>query len=220
MLMLDAGHGPRLFENETPIGPRRVLQSAVASANNALDFESVTIIRTMETAAISLDWCNSPAEAAALGRFFAANIEPSYISHSELQGPRALDPAHWRPGIEKILTDELDGRIRALQRAGNVRDFLQPVFAARRGADLLGLGLISFYPGAPVPYAILEDVIVAAKDRDLGIGKTMLDWVTAEAKALGCVRMFLESGVNNHQAHEFFKREHFSACSVVMMRQL
>jgi GNAT superfamily N-acetyltransferase len=155
-----------------------------------------------------------------LGRFFAANIEPSYISHSELQGPRALDPSHWRPGIQEILTRELEARIRALQDAGDVHQYPQPVFAAKRAGDLLGLGLISFFPKAPVPYAILEDIVVAEKDRNLGIGRRMLEWAVLEAKSQGCARMFLESGVDNHDAHDFFHKHHFSICSVVMMRQL
>jgi GNAT superfamily N-acetyltransferase len=169
---------------------------------------------------ISLDWCRSPDEAADLGQFFAANIKPNYISHSELQGPRALDTDHWRPGIQHIFTRELNERIRALQKAGSVREYTQPVFAAKRAGDFLGLGLVSFFAQAPVPYAILEDIVVAEKDRGRGVGEKMLEWAIAEAKSLGCVRMFLESGVNNHDAHEFFKGKNFSICSIVMKREI
>ena len=155
-----------------------------------------------------------------MGRFFAANIKPCYISHSELQGPRALDTDRWQPGIQKILTRELKERICALQKAETAREYPRPVFSAKRAGDLLGLGLVSFFTNAPVPYAILEDIVVAEKDRDREIGNEMLEWAIAEAKSLGCVRMFLESGVNNQDAHEFFKRKSFSVCSIVMKRDL
>ncbi len=48
----------------------------------------------------------------------------------------------------------------------------------------------------------------------------VLDWITAEAMRFGCARLFLESGVQNHRAHEFFEREGFAICSVVMMKPL
>ena len=167
---------------------------------------------------IEISWCSDANEAPKLGRFFADNITSAYISHSELQGPRARDASHWSPGLLETLTHELEERIRPVRENIATTENIQPVFAARRMGDLIGLGLVSFFPRAPVPYAILEDLVVAMKERNLGIGKQLLDWVMREAKSHGCVRVFLESGVQNHRAHEFFEREGFSVCSVVMMK--
>ncbi len=44
--------------------------------------------------------------------------------------------------------------------------------------------------------------------------------ITNEAVRLGCARLFLESGVKNHHAHELFEHEGFATCSIVMMKPL
>ena len=168
----------------------------------------------------NIHWCRDPALAPELAQFFAANITPEYISHSELQGPRALDVGQWRPGIVDIFAAEIETRV-ARERgkiAAGAASF--PILEARSGGDLVAVGFASFFLEATVPYAILEDIVVEAARRGRGIGKAVIDWVGQEAERAGCKRIFLESGVSNHHAHELFEREGFSICSVVMMKRL
>ena len=65
------------------------------------------------TTAPSLDvrWCTDPGRAQELAQFFVANITPDYISHSELQGDRALDIGKWQPGLADIVAREIKGRV-------------------------------------------------------------------------------------------------------------
>jgi GNAT superfamily N-acetyltransferase len=61
---------------------------------------------------------------------------------------------------------------------------------------------------------------VEEASREHGIGKAIVDWVVREAEVLGCARLFLESGMGNHRAHELFERQGFFTCSIVMMKRL
>lgn len=169
---------------------------------------------------LAIAWCTNPGEAVELANFFAANITPEYISHSELQGLRALDASHWRPGIADIFRGEIAGRVEREKGQISKNATSYPVLAAREGGRLVGFALVSFFLSAPAPYAVLEDVAVDKAMRAGGIGKQILDWITREAEQAGCHRLFLESGFSNHRAHEFFHREGFTECSVVMMKTI
>jgi GNAT superfamily N-acetyltransferase len=85
---------------------------------------------------------------------------------------------------------------------------------------LVGLSFVTFAGSAPVPFAIVEDLIVDPARRNCGLGKAMMDWIVAEALSRDIRRLFLESGLRNKRAHDFFEREGFHPTSVVMMRSL
>lgn len=174
----------------------------------------------IESPPLIIHWCSDAGISRDLARFFAANVTTAYISHSELQGPRALDADQWRPDIVDIFAQEIETRI--AREGGKISDRATsyPVMEARRGEHLVGIALVSLFLEAPVPYAILEDIAVETALRGQGIGKAIIDWVALEASKHGCERIFLESGKNNHRAHELFEREGFSATSVVMMKPL
>jgi len=155
-----------------------------------------------------------------LARFFAGNISPDYISHSELQGNRALGVGRWRPDIVDIFDREIENRVSS--ERGEIAKGAQsnPVLEARLDGRLVGIALVSMFPDAPVPYAVLEDIAVDETSRGQGIGDAVVAWVSDEARRHGCKRVFLESGLGNHKAHEFFERRGFAPCSVVMMKEL
>ncbi len=171
-------------------------------------------------ASLDIRWCADVGAATDLARFFVANVTPEYISHSELQGQRALDVGIWRPNLLEIITEELTGRIAkwGSQVAPTGDSF--PILQARRGDQIVGIALVSVFGGSPIPYAIQEDIAVDANLRSKGIDRAIIAWVTAEAEAAGCQRIFLESGLGNHRAHELFEHEGFATCSIVMMKKL
>jgi len=158
---------------------------------------------------ITVTWCGTPSRAAELAAFFARNVGPDYISHAELQGGRALSPTEWRPNLVEILRAEVEARL--------ARGTLA---VAEEGTALLALAFVTLADEALVPFAVVEDLIVAPETRGRGVGKMMLDWIAAEARARGIRRLFLESGISNERAHAFFEREGFRQTSVVMMREL
>src|SRR5262249_13720689 len=103
----------------------------------------------MNTDTVEISWCRDVNEAAELARFFAANVTPEYISHAELQGPRALDVARWRPGLVDIFLREISDRIAQTGDRVSPKDASYPVLTARSQEKLLGLALVSFLPNAP-----------------------------------------------------------------------
>jgi GNAT superfamily N-acetyltransferase len=165
---------------------------------------------------LSIAWCDTPKRASELADFFAANVGSDYISHAELQGGRALSPTEWRPDLREVLQAEIEPRL----VAGVPGPDSKPIAIAEQDGALAALVYVTFAGGAPVPFAIVEDLIVAPAMRGQGVGKAVLDWIAVEARAQGIRRLFLESGITNRRAHDFFEREGFRSVSMVMMKSL
>jgi GNAT superfamily N-acetyltransferase len=55
----------------------------------------------------------------------------------------------------------------------------------------------------------LADLVVDENKRSTGVGKTLIAWLTAEAKRLDCQDFILDSGVHRTAAHKFYFREGF-----------
>lgn len=164
-------------------------------------------------------WCRSEQDARSLARLFYANLTPGYISHGELQGPRARTAHEWADDISDVLMTEL------LQRVETPLDpppggETQLAAALDVGGSDQGVFLVTFSRKAPVPFCILEDIVIDGSLRSSGLGSAYIDWITGECRARGIGRLFLESGKDNARAHAFFERQGFEAVSIVMMKQL
>lgn len=70
-------------------------------------------------------------------------------------------------------------------------------FAAWRVMEMLAVGR----------HVYVDDLITDSTARSRGYGKAMLDWLKAEARRLGCVRLQLDSGTQRQDAHAFYLRE-------------
>lgn len=53
----------------------------------------------------------------------------------------------------------------------------------------------------------VDDLVTDAGARSGGYGKALMNWLVAEAAALGCSVLELDSGVQRHAAHRFYFRE-------------
>lgn len=164
-------------------------------------------------------WCRDENDAKRLAKLFAANITPSYVSHSELQGPRALAPGIWSPDIANVLEREILARVANPLDAppGGVTALAAGLAC---GGQDVGVFLVTFSREAASPYCVLEDIVIEKNKRSRGFGARYLSWITDECRARGIARLFLESGHDNHHAHEFFAREGFAPVSVVMMKEI
>jgi GNAT superfamily N-acetyltransferase len=70
-------------------------------------------------------------------------------------------------------------------------------FAGWRVLEMLAVGR----------HVYVDDLVTDATARSIGYGRTLLDWLKAEALRLGCVRLQLDSGTQRQQAHGFYLRE-------------
>jgi GNAT superfamily N-acetyltransferase len=157
---------------------------------------------------------------AALARLFSRNISPDYISHSELQGPRARAPGAWAKDIESVFRDEIAARLgEPLPRFPSDRDW-KGIIDAHKDGELIGMAFVSFTRDAPVPFGWLEDIVVDQALRGAGHGERMIEWIAERFREAGIRRVFLESGIGNDAAHHLFERLAFKTVSIVMMRDL
>lgn len=166
----------------------------------------------------SMSWCSDPAAASTLARFFVDNLTPEYISHSELQGPRALAPGKWSDDLYEVILEEIRSRLAVPEdeQAPRLRD--QRIAAGHVDNELVWLAYVTFVMSAPRPFAVLEDIVVLQDRRGKGIGDAAIRWILDQCRAEGVKRVFLESGVDNHRGHAFFESHGFNQCSIVMMR--
>ncbi|MEO5314703.1 GNAT family N-acetyltransferase [Pseudarthrobacter sp. CC12] len=52
----------------------------------------------------------------------------------------------------------------------------------------------------------VEDLAVAAEQREAGIGRKFMEYLERMAELEGCVKLELDTGMNNHVAQRFYKR--------------
>lgn len=167
---------------------------------------------------VRFEWCRDAAQARRLAKIFAGNITTSYISHSELQGFRAVSPTQWSDDIAQQLEADVVSRIsNPLDAPAGGQTTL--AVALLVDAVETGVFLVTFARNSARPFAILEDMVVLPAARSHGYGSQFLKWISQECAARGISRMFLESGIENDHAHHFFEREGFHKVSVVMMRE-
>jgi GNAT superfamily N-acetyltransferase len=59
----------------------------------------------------------------------------------------------------------------------------------------------SLYAGR---FCYVDDLVTDANGRSLGHGGALFDWLVAEARAAGCGKLELDSGVQRFAAHRFY----------------
>jgi GNAT superfamily N-acetyltransferase len=59
----------------------------------------------------------------------------------------------------------------------------------------------------------VDDLITDPQQRSHGHGRTLMDWLVAEAKRNACVELHLDSGVQRFDAHRFYFRERMHVSS-------
>ena len=120
---------------------------------------------------LTVDWCDQNCSAKELASFFAEQVTPSYVSHSELQLGRAKTQSEWAPNLKAILEEEISSRLK------DPPDLGRRVVAAYEHSVLAGLAYVTFNLEAPTPFAVLEDIVVSNERRGSGLGQAMLDWI-------------------------------------------
>ncbi len=86
-------------------------------------------------------------------------------------------------GFRLAYTADEDGEVRAV--------------AGYRVTEMLRTGLM----------LEVDDLVTVATGRSRGYGRTLLEWLMAEERALGCSVVELDSGVQRHAAHRFYFRQ-------------
>jgi N-acetylglutamate synthase-like GNAT family acetyltransferase len=165
---------------------------------------------------LSIGWETDRDIAKELADFFVVNVTPAYISFGEIQCGRAIDSRRWSPKFREVLLDEFKG---AIKTRGNVREGRR-VAVARHEGLILGIVVIGIHLKANSPHVVIEDLVVDQKKRGNGYGKEILNWVELQAAKMKAVDLFLESGITNEDAHDFFEKNGFEVVSKVMIKKV
>jgi GNAT superfamily N-acetyltransferase len=56
-------------------------------------------------------------------------------------------------------------------------------------------------------FCYVDDLVTDEPGRSLGFGGALFDWLVAEARATGCAKLELDSGVQRFDAHRFYLRK-------------
>jgi len=168
---------------------------------------------------MKIAWNSTAAGVAEAVAFFLAHKTDAYVSHGEMQWGRATLDGKWAIGLEEVLKEEFADYTGA--PVPSSADRSAGLAVARDDAGMIvSIAVVAVEEAPGLTFATLEDLIVHRERRGQGIGSEMVEWISNEMKSRGVGAIFLESGLTNHGAHEFFKGEGFSAVSVTMQRKL
>lgn len=171
---------------------------------------------------LRIAWLTDGERLPELTALFLRAVHDRYMSHGDLMEGRAVAPGTWAEDLASLHAREvagvqLDGgpfarrgqRIALAELDGVVRGFAS-------------VARVDFDAGRPDPvrYARLDDIVVEPAERGHGIGSALIDWVASELREAGVDRLFLESGIDNTDAHRLFARHGFTITSVTMLKEL
>lgn len=159
--------------------------------------------------AVELTW-NRPGdtgEAAALAAR-VVGLNTDYISHGEIQTGLSLDGRTWAPKLAALFAEDFDDL--------EGRDLL-----VARGEDgaMIAFAVVAWEETARRRFAVLEDMAVDPDIRSHGVGTRMMEAVAERVRDRGVEWLFLESGLRNTRAHQFFQRHGFNEISHVFGRR-
>lgn len=148
-----------------------------------------------------------------LARLFAAEVDASYISHSELKYGLATSPDSWSANLESLVGQSYGALL---------EDESAVIFTLReRHTDqLIGFAAVTWTLKVQIPFVVLEDLFIARSARGLGFAQALMNAVEDLAREKGATRIFLESGQSNARAHGYFESRGFQAVSTVFKKDL
>lgn len=155
----------------------------------------------------------TPADRIRLCDFFSFIVEnhKDYISHGELQMGVASDPGQLTP-------DYKDHWLRYLDRqTGNPDNSL---LICEEKEKITGFVLFGIANDGAQPYGLIFDLSVSPERRGQHIGLQLLQEALGHFRERGIKDCYLESGVNNHSAHHFFRKHGFNQVSDIFRLKL
>lgn len=147
-----------------------------------------------------------------LTEIFWANISaaPEYISHGEMQmgianasGQLAANGRQlWVQYIKKKITGE-----------GGDAQHPSVVLVYKDNGEIKAFCVLEILQDGDKPFGIICDMLVKPALRGNGLGKMLLIKAKEWFKSMGIKDIYLESGIDNHAAHAFFKKQGFREVS-------
>lgn len=138
-----------------------------------------------------------------------------YISHGEIQ--MGVGVGEFRDGafITAVSPDARSNWMKYIH--GNITDPEgAAVFkAVDADGEIVGFCVAEIMEDGADPFGMVCDVLVKESSRSGGVGTALLDRALAFFHSKGITDIYLESGLNNHPAHEYFMRRGFRKVSEI-----
>lgn len=153
----------------------------------------------------------------ALADLFLGHIRKhkEYISHGEIQmgvgigrfedGQLAAEPA---PDAERMWKKYITANISDSKGALVCK-------AVSTDGSIVGFAVAEIQEDGAEPFGMLCDLLVKDGSRTHGTGTALLEHALAWFRSKGISDIYLESGLNNHAAHEYFRRRGFVKVSEI-----
>lgn len=150
-----------------------------------------------------------------LSDIFWDNIldNPIYISHGEIQMGVATDvgvPAD--NGKEKW-------KQYIVEKINNYSQLPATVLVYKKNGVINAFCILEISKDGAEPFGVICDMLVKKEMRGKGFGKQMLANAMEWFDKMGVKDIYLESGVDNHSAHDFFNNYGFSQVSHIFRLQ-
>ena len=138
-----------------------------------------------------------------------------YISHGEIQmgvGEGRFEDGKFMTGVSPQARHYWMKYIH-----GNITDSDGAVVnkAVSDGGEILGFCVGEIMEDGADPFGMVCDVLVKESSRSGGIGTALLNSVLEWFREKGICDVYLESGLANHSAHEYFMRRGFVKVSEI-----
>lgn len=139
---------------------------------------------------------------------------PEYISHGEIQ--MGVGEGEFEDGV---LVARPSARARECWMRyihGDMTADDAAVFkAVSTTGDIIGFTVAEIQEDGAEPFGMVCDVLVDESLRCGGVGTALLQTALGWFKEMGIKDIYLESGLNNHAAHEYFMRRGFLKVSEI-----
>lgn len=138
-----------------------------------------------------------------------------YISHGEIQ--MGVGVGCFRDGefITGVAPNARDAWMKYIH--GNVTDDETAAVykAVADGGEVLGFCVVEVMEDGADPFGMVCDVLVKSECRCGGVGTALLEEAISWLRSKGIKDIYLESGLKNHAAHEYFMRRGFCKVSEI-----
>jgi GNAT superfamily N-acetyltransferase len=104
-----------------------------------------------------------------------------------------------RPHLKR---QEFVGCVRRMQRAGYRLAYLEA-----NGLPVAVAGYRISYKLSAGPFLYVDDLVTDEPERSKGYGSHLLRWLVEQARAAGCSKVLLDTGVQRTDAQRFYDRE-------------
>jgi GNAT superfamily N-acetyltransferase len=152
-----------------------------------------------------------------------AQLPDSPFATVELRNACVADASALAALLRQLAPDEplIDNKLLALRLGQPVLN--REILVAERNGQLLGtctINLIEHLAHNFARSAILEDVVVDADARGLGIGQALMSKAIERARTWGCYKVALSSNHKREDAHKFYENLGFKLHGYSLMLPL